>query len=305
VSGPVEDFAEQPQSDNRSPRDRPARSVKRLGVSTAGAVAAALVVATIMYFVGSDNPMLSPVSAAEAVKKAAADTSAAAKSGVIDTELLIDGEAQVWSTFSWNGNDVSLVDRQGPNRELRYVNGLYYETYGYSVPVPVGDTEHAGQWVHVTDYDNGGQPKGAATSAVESPNPLAWLAATRADLAGSGLMQLVAGVTGYHRFDNADGSVTYAGATNAATIKAMDLGLGGLPMAGRPSFEVHDTATRVDIKITVNAEGRVEQLILRWRLNQPAGATEWQFTSTYRELGTAAPIVAPDPSYTVTTDNRF
>jgi hypothetical protein len=284
---------------------RSVASSRRLRISTAGAVAAVVVVAAILYSTFSDTPLVSPAYAAEAVKKAAADTSVAALSGVIDTELRIDGEAQVRTTFAWNGEDVSLFNRNAPNSELRYVDGLYYETYGYSVPVETGDNVHAEQWVHVTDYDHGGQPAGAETSAVESPNPAAWLAAARTDLAGSGLIELVAGATGFTRTENSDGSATYVGATTVAAIQSLDLGLSGLPAASQPSFKVTDTSTRVDITVTVAVDGLIQQLMLGWTLDQPGEASKWEYVSTYRDLGTAAAIAAPDPAHTVTTDNRF
>jgi hypothetical protein len=305
VTSPVPGGAAGDRAAPRAPRTRPGGSAKRLGLYAAGAVIAAVIVAVVLAFGSGDSPLVSPAYAAEAVKKAAADTSAAAYSGVIDTEIVIDGEAQVRTTFAWNGDDVSLVDRNNTDSEVRYVGGLYFETYGYSVAVEIGDTEHAGQWVHVTGYDHGAQPANAANSAVEIPNPAQWLAAARTDLTGSGLLALVTGATGYKQSEGADGAVTYAGTTTVAAVQALDLGLSGLPIASQPSFKVNDPLTKVDIAVTVSDGGLIERLALSWTLDQPGENSHWEYSATYRDLGTAAAIEAPDPGHTVTTDYRF
>jgi hypothetical protein len=55
----------------------------------------------------------------------------------------------------------------------------------------------------------------------------------------------------------------------------------------------------------VGADGLIRELKLDWTLDLPGEATQWSYTTTYSELGTAALITAPDPAHTSTTDSRF
>ena len=284
----------------------PVRSRRRvLGLSAAGAavVIAGAVTAILLVTGGNAGLTVSPASAAEAVKKAAVATSAAAQSGVISTVLLIDGEAQVGNTISWNGDDLALMVQNDEQRQLRYVGGLYYETYGYSGGIEPGDAAHLGEWVHCTDYDNGGGAD-PGLFAVETPSPSQWLTAARTDLAGDGLVAVVSGAGGYTRSDSADGSVTYSGTTTVAAIQSQDWSLNGLPIASRPSFKVLDTNTPVVMRVTVGSDGLIRELKLDWTLDLPGEASVWSYTTTYSELGSASAIVAPDSDHTVTTDNR-
>lgn len=285
----------------------PARSRWRvLGLSAAGAVVfAGAAVAVILLVTGGNGGLtVSPANAAEAVKKAAADTSAAAQSGVINTVLLIDGEAQVSNTISWNGEDLALVVQNDEQRQLRYVGGLYYETYGYSILAGPGDTSRLGEWIHCTDYDNGGSAN-PGLSAVEAPSPSQWLNAARTDLAGDGLVAVVSGAGGYTQSANDDGSITYAGTTTVAAIQSQDWSLNGLPIASQPSFKVLDTNTPVAMRVSVGADGLIRELKLDWTLDLPGEASVWSYTTTYSELGSAPAVVAPDSDHTVTTDNRY
>ena len=286
----------------------PGRSVPRrrvLGLSAAAAVVlvGAAVGATLLFTGGSVSGP-TPAYAAEAVQKAAVDTSAAAQSGIIATVLAIGGEPQVGNTFAWNGGNLSLRVGDDPDRELRYVGGMYYETYGYSVPVGPGDAEHQGQWVHCTDYDNGSSPD-PGLSAVETPDPVRWLVAARSDLAGSGLVDLVSNAQDYAGVSGEDGSVTYSGTATIAAIQALDLGMNGLPVASQPSFKVRDPSTPITITVVVGPAGLIRELTLVWTFDEPVQNSVWNYTATYSDLGSAAPIVAPDPDHTVTTDNRF
>jgi hypothetical protein len=282
---------------------RPRRRTLGLSATALVVVAAGVVAAFMLLGGGNADLTVTPALAAEAVKKAAVDTSAAAESGTIDTVLLIDGEAQVANTVSWNGDDLSLVVQNDEQRQLRYVDGLYYETYGYSVGVAPGDKAHLGEWIHCTDYDNGGGGT-PGVRANEEANPTQWLAAARTDLAGSGLVALVTGASGYTQSANADGSTTYAGTTTVAAIESQDWSLNGLPMASQPSFKVLDTSTPVAMRVTVGAEGLIRELKLDWTLDLPGEASVWSYKSTYSELGSAPAIEAPQPDHTVTTDSR-
>jgi hypothetical protein len=290
---------------------RPFKPTKRLvGLSVGAAIAVAAAVVAAIFLVGGGTPGLSPTPAlaAEAVKKAALDTTAAAKSGIIETVLLIDDQAQVANRLSWNGDDVSLMFENDQQRQIRYVGGLYYETYGYAEPVALGDTSHEGDWFHVTSYDNGGSlvPEGAeGVSPNEQTAPALWLTATRTDLAGEGLVTFVTCAQGFTRTANDDGSVAYCATTSVAAIQSADWSLAGLPAASRPSFKVQDTSTPVTIKITVGTSGLIRELRLDWKLDIPGEARDWSYTSTYSELGTAPAITAPEPSHTVTTDSTF
>ena len=282
---------------------RPTKKLVGLSAGAAFAVVAAVIAAVLLLGGGNPNLTPSPALAAEAAKKAAVDTTAAAKSGVIETVLLIDGEAQVMNKISWNGDDLSLLVQNDEQRQIRYVDGLYYETYGYSMGIAPGDTTHEGQWIHVTQYDKGGT--GATQGlAIEQPAPAQWLTAARTDLAGEGLVELVTGAQGYTRSTGADDSVSYAATTTVAAIQSQDWGTAGLPVASQPSFKVQDTNTPVTITVTVGGDGLVRELKLDWTLDQPGEASSWSYKTTYSQLGMEPALTAPDASHTITTDTR-
>ena len=283
---------------------RPSKRLVGLSAGAAFAVAAAVVAAVLLL--GGGNPSLTPTPAlaAEAAKKAAVDTAAAAKSGVIETVLLIDGEAQVMNKISWNGNDLSLLVQNDAQRQIRYVDGLYYETSGYSVPIETGDSSQVDRWIHITSFDNDGTGN-MAGSAIEQPAPAQWLTAARTDLAGDGLTELVSGAQGYTQATNDDGSVSYSATTTVAAIQSQDWGLAGLPEASQPSFKVLDTSTPVAITVTVGADGLIRELKLDWTGDLPGEAFAWSYKTTYSQLGTAPAITAPDAGHTSTTDSRY
>jgi hypothetical protein len=285
-------------------RARPTRRLIGLSAGATFAVAAAVVAAVLLLGGGNPNLTPSPALAAEAAKKAAVDTTAAAKSGVIETVLLIDGEAQVMNKISWNGDDLSLLVQNDKQRQIRYVDGLYYETYGYSVPIATGDSSHVDQWIHITSFDNDGTGT-MAGSAIEQPAPAEWLTAARTDLAGDGLTELVSSAQGYTRAENTDGSVSYSATTTVAAIQSQDWSISGLPMANQPSFKVLDTSTPVAVVVTVGADGLIRELKLDWTLDLSGEASVWSYKTAYSQLGTAPAITAPDASRTITTDARY
>jgi hypothetical protein len=288
-------------------RSRAAHPSRRLvGLSAGAAVGVAVVVVAAVLLLGGGNPSLTPTPAlaAEAAKKAAVDTTTAAKSGVIKTVLLIDGEAQVMNRISWNGADLALLVQDDQQRQIRYVDGLYYETYGYAEAVEQGDTSHDGQWFHVTSYDDGSSVT-RVTAANEEPTPAQWLIAARTDLAGDGLVALVTEAQGFTRTTNDDGSVTYAATTTVAAIQSEDMSIAGLPVASQPSFKVKNLNTPVAVKVVVGGDGLIQELKLDWTLDLPGEASKWSYTTTYSDLGNAAAIEAPDPGHTATTDTRF
>ena len=285
-------------------RARPTRRLIGLSAGAAFAVAAAIVAAVLLLGGGNPNLTPSPDLAAEAARKAAVDTTAAAKSGVIETVLLIDGEAQVMNKISWNGDDLSLLVQNDEQRQIRYVDGLYYETSGYSVPIAIGDSGPVDQWIHITSFDNDGTGT-MAGSAIEQPAPAEWLTAARTDLAGDGLTELVSGAQGYTQAANTDGSVSYSATTTVAAIQSQDWSLSGLPMANQPSFKVLDTSTPVAVTVTVGADGLIRELKLDWTGDLPGEAFAWSYKTTYSQLGTAPVITAPDAGHTITTDTRY
>ena len=266
--------ASEPRPSSHTVRTRAARPTPRfIGLSAGAACAVAAIVVAGVLLLGGGNPGLTvtPAVAAEAAKKAAVDTSAAAGSGVISTVLMIDGEAQVMNRISWNGDDVSLLVQNDIQRQIRYVGGQYFETYGYSVPIEQGDTSHDGRWFHVTSYD-----KSVTTSttagAMEQPDPAAWLEAARTDLAGKDLVALITGARDFTQTADEDGSTTYAATTTVAAIQAADWSIAGLPSANQPSFKVQDTAAPVSIRLTVGSDGLIRELKLDWKLDLPGEA---------------------------------
>jgi hypothetical protein len=289
----------------RAPTRRPRRRV--LGLSAAGlAVIAAGVVAGAVLLAGGGQ-VVSPAYAAEAVKKAAADTSAAAHSGVIKTEFFYEfvdgGGDSAINTFSWNGDNVALIAQNDPQRQIRYVDGRYYQTYGYNGAPE--DNEHIDEWLYCTDYDEGGAGGADVNPAIETPNPVEWLIAARTDLAGEGLVQLIAAGEGYTQRVNDDGSTTYAGTVAIGILRDADFGAFGLNAASQPGFKVDDPNAPVSVQVTVGPEGLISQFRLDWRLDRPGEVVDFTYMAVYEQLGSAPEITAPNPEHTVTTDNPF
>jgi hypothetical protein len=284
------------------------RRLPRLRLSIAAAAAVFLLAGAIsaaMLIAGGPGGIdsIAPALAAEAVKKAAADTAAVDRSGIIDTTLMQDGAVALTRTFSWNGEDLA-VKAGGPDQgdpEFRYVDGCFYAK-DYFDP-------YDGQWHHYTDYDNGGGGQPTADGAYAGFVPGQLLSDSRSALVGSGLMDLVSGASGFTRTSSADGGQTFTGTLTIADLVACDLGLSGVPFACQPLVKMSGpgsdkqlqragSETPVSIEVTIGPSGLIETATLAYQLE----GVSLEYAVTYGQLGSAPAITAPDPDHTTTLD---
>ncbi|MBN1461301.1 MAG: hypothetical protein JXA57_17370 [Armatimonadetes bacterium] len=296
----------------------PARGRRRgplvWGLSTAGTAAVLAGVALgVMAFSGGGGPISpDPAYAAEAVRKAAVSTTAAAESGVVETVLsgLVstnDGEQAAYGakpemaqgvilsrTFAWNGEDLSISTsgQEGPY-ELRYVSGQFYEK-GYFVP----DSQ---TWFHRPDLDNGGGYRPNAAPAAEAFVPGEWLATYQAALVGSGLMDLITEVSGLKEVSSGDGGTTYTGTLPATELSTDSLALSGLLFASQPLDKLGqlDSAALVAAVVVVGSNGLIERAKLSYELE----GSPFTYQVSYSQLGSAPAVDAPDAAGTTTEDS--
>jgi hypothetical protein len=278
-----------------------------------------------------------PALAAEAVKKAVTDTAAAADSGVIRSVVSENGVTVQDKTFSWNGDDFAIQDarHESPNlntdkgngneesyAELRYVADKFYEMDWYITRIEARD----GKWYHCTLWDNGG--------AVDGFNPSEWLTEARSDLLGQGLVDLVTSASGFTQTLGDEEDRVYSGTLTLAQLAEHDVDLSGAPFAGSlmralltiaaPDAQAGDKfrdaiADRpVKIEVTVDANGLIKEASLAYSVGGekrdmfPEGSdkpipfltyrSDYVYTITYSQLGSAPAIAAPDAANTVTTD---
>jgi hypothetical protein len=276
------------------------RARRRLGVrlvaAGVGVIALAGAISGFLLFNGGDGGMTSvtPAFAAEAVKKAAADTAAAAGSGIIATTLM-QGDAIVLSrTFSWKDEDLAVKTGglgQGDS-EYRYVDGRFYAK-DYFDP-------YDGEWHHYVDYDNGGggdpAPDGAYTGFV----PAQLLSDSRSALLGSGLMDMVGSASGLTQNPTAEGGRSFTGSVTATKLLTYFAGLAGTPYASQPLLKLKaaDSKTPVSIVVVVDRKGLIQTATLGYEVQ----GTSFTYKVTYSDLGNAAAISAPDPARTTTIE---
>jgi hypothetical protein len=284
--------------------------------TAAAVVVLAGVITGVMLLTGGPTrgTNLTPALAAEAVKKAAADTAAAGRSGVVETILRgpvwqndgavaasgadpeIVEEVLISRTFSWNGEDLAITAGGGSGPyELRYVDGRFYEK-GYFVP-------EKQDWFHRSDLDDGGGYDPGPDAANEAFIPAKWLSEYRSALVGSGLMDLVSNVSGLTAVTLDDGSTTYTGTIAVGQLSTNSLGLSGVPFAGQPldKLRLFDSSSPVAVEVSVGEDGLVRRATLSYELEGSA----FRYQVTYSQLGTAPAIDAPDPSLTTTAESPF
>ncbi len=296
---------------------KPRWRTRRLTLAAAAVVVLAGAIATTTLVTGGPAGITSitPALAAEAVKKAAADTAAAGESGLVETALhglistndgaqaafgaepeLVEGVV-LSRTFAWNGEDLAITvgPEGGQAYELRYVDGRFYER-GYFVP----DRK---DWFHCPDFDDGSGYDPGPDAANEAFIPAEWLTDYRSALVGSGLMDLVSGVSGLAAVPSDDGGTTYTGTIPAGELSTTSLGLSGSPFAGQPLDKLHesDPASPIAVEVQVGADGLIRHARLAYELE----GNPFTYEVTYSQLGSAPAIDAPDPASTVTTDSPF
>ena len=268
----------------------------RLVAAGLGVIALAGAISGFLLFNGRESGVTSvtPAFAAEAVKKAAADTAAASGSGIIDTTLMQEGAIVLTRTFSWNGEDLA-VKWGGPGQgdpEYRYVDGRFYAK-DYFDP-------YDGEWHHYVDYDNRGGGEPAPDGAYAGFVPAKLLSDSRSSLFGSGLTDMVGSASGLTQSPTAEGGRSYTGLVTAAKLLKYFAGLAGAPYASQPLLKLKaaDSKTPVSIVVIVDRKGLIETATLGYEVQ----GTSFTYKVTYSDLGSAAAISAPDAAHTTTIE---
>jgi hypothetical protein len=253
-----------------------ARSPRRLGLSAAAAASAVVAAITAFVVLGSVGGGPGVESATAAFRQAATVTAASAeRSGTATVRITHDGGEWASSTIRWHGDDVS-ISRDSPARpgevgdEMRVVDGVLF------------GLDHHGDWMAL------GSPRSIVPDSGTTPDE--YIAAVREDLGGVTLQRFMNDMSGLTKTALDDGSSIYRG-TVAAGILARETGfkegqpIRVLPFGYVAHDEAADPASRLDVTVSVGAEGVVRQIAVTWGT--------WAYTVTYSELGTTAAPVAP------------
>ncbi|HET7855544.1 MAG TPA: hypothetical protein VFL41_03730 [Gaiellaceae bacterium] len=255
----------------------PGRAPRRRRLARAAAAGGALAVAAaVAALLTLGSPRRGPVGdAAAAVEKAATLTSGSAeRSGTAVVRITHDGKLWAGTTIQWNGADLALsqdapLRRGRPGGQLLVVDGTMYgiENGGWAVLGPPESID-----------------PGSGTT------PAEYLATVRQDVGGTTLRRIAGGVGGLTTRPLADGSTVYSG-TVAAGLIARESGfkegqaIRVLPFGYVAHGEASDPAALLDVAVTVNADGIVREIAVRW--------PGWTYTVAYNKLGSTSAPVAP------------
>ena len=246
-------------------------AVPAVGVSVAAVAIAAVVVA------GSLSGGPGAESAVAAFRQAATVTAASAeRSGTAVVRITHDGDEWASSTIRWHREDVSITRAaQLPYRkagdEMRVVDGVLF------------GLDHRGDWLAM------GSPRNIDPDSGTTPDE--YLAAVREDVGGVTLQRFTNDPSGLTRTALADGSSVFRGTVSAGLL-ARETGfkegqaIRVLPFGYVAHDEAADPSSRLDVTVSVGADGVLREVVVSW---DPA----WTYTVTYSELGTTAAPVAP------------
>jgi hypothetical protein len=264
----------------------PTAAVERRGdrqllrISLAGGLAAAAV-AVAALAVGSLGGAPGVESATAAVKRAAAATAASAQASGTVAVRITHGD-QVWATTTirWNGNDIA-IGRDHPDRagrvgtEMLVVDGVLY---GLDID---------GGWV--------AQGSPSAIDPDSGTTPSEYLAAVREDIGGATLPRISRAMTGLTVRQLGDGTTVYGGRVAAGLI-ARETGfkegqtIRVFPFGYVAHDEAADPAASLDVAVAVGHDDLVRSIVVTWG----TGASAWNYAVTYSDLGSTAPIAAPE-----------
>jgi hypothetical protein len=243
-----------------------------------GVLVAAAMVATFLTFGGPGGGRVESASAA--VRNAARATAeSAGSSGTVTVEITYGGEVWAGKTVSWYGGDLAAVDNSRPpssESEMRVVDGMLY-----------GLDPFDGGWIELGPSDSIDPDSGT------TPNEL--LAVTQADVTGDTLEAITEGMSGLATEQLGDGSTVYRGTVRAGSV-APETGfkegqhIRVFPFGYVAHDEAADASAQLDAAVTVGADGLIQELMVTWG----SGESTWVYTVTYRDLGTTAPIEAPE-----------
>ena len=256
-----------------------ARSRRRfVALPAVGASLAAVAVAAVVAVGSLSGPGAN--SAVAAFREAATVTAASAeRSGTASVRITHNDEEWASSTIRWHGDDVSItrdaLSRPGKvGDEMRVVDGVLF------------GLDHRGGWLVM------GSPRNIVPDSGTTPDE--YLAAVREDVGGVTLQRFTNDLSGLTRTALDDGSSVYRG-TVAAGLLARETGfkegqaIRVLPFGYVAHDEAADPTSRLDVLVSVGADGVLRQIVVTWG----TAASSWVYTVTYSELGATAALVAP------------
>ena len=143
-----------------------------------------------------------------------------------------------------------------------------------------------GRWIELGSPDSIDPDSGTTPAEI--------LAATQADIDGTTLGRITAGMTDLTTRRLDDGSTVYSG-TVAAGLVATEAGfkegehIRVFPFGSVAQDEASDPAAPIEVAITVGADGLIRRLQADWG----GGGSVWTYSVTYSDLGSTARIIAP------------
>jgi hypothetical protein len=208
-------------------------------------------------------------------------------------KMTVGGQPWAGKTVQWHGEDIAITDDAGPSRPASFEDPGPGEPRGVRVVDGVlygPDLDHG--WVNLGDPSHIDPDSGTT--------PAETMAAIREDVDGATLDRLADGMSGWTTDGQADGSTVYRG-TAAAGLVAPETGVKEgetirvLPFGYVAHDDAEDPSAPLDVAITVGADGLVREIAVAWG----TGATAWTYTVSYHDLGTTAPIEAPEDAVSI------
>jgi hypothetical protein len=207
--------------------------------------------------------------AVAAVERAATVSAASAeRSGTAVVRITQNGEQWAGTTIRWHGSDLALSTDRAPGA-LLVVDGMMYAI-------------EDGAWVEL------GPPESIDPGS--GTTPAEYLAAVREDVGGATLRRFAKSVGALTTQPLADGSTVYSGQVAAGLI-ARESGfkegqaIRVFPFGYVAHGEAANPAALLDVAVTVDADGFVRELAVRW--------PGWVYSVTYSKLGATPAPVAP------------
>jgi hypothetical protein len=265
-----------------APRARTRRSPSAwlrpaIGIPTAAATVAVIVVAALAVGSPGGSPAVSPAAAIEQAVTVSAQ--AAEDSGTVAIEITQDGALWGSRMVRWNGSDVSIT-RADPgsqeSRDLLVVGGILYG--------PDPETEDG--WIELGDPANIDPDSGTT--------PDEYLATVRADVGGDTFRRITEAMADLTTSPGGDGSTVYQGTVPAGVLAPETGTKEGVPIRVLPygyvaHDEAEDPAAPVAVSITVRADGTIAEIHATW-----GGASSWSYRLTFSDLGSTPAPTAPD-----------
>jgi hypothetical protein len=242
---------------------------RRVGrIAAAGALVAVATGAAALLALGS--PRGGTVEDAVAAVERAATVSAASaeRSGTAVVRITQNGEPWAGTSIRWHGSDLALSTDRAPGG-LLVVDGMMYAI-------------EEGAWVEL------GPPESIDPGS--GTTPAEYLAAVREDVGGATLRRFAKSVGELTTQPLADGSTVYSGQVAAGLI-ARESGfkegqaIRVFPFGYVAHGEAANPAALLDVAVTVDREGFVRELAVRW--------PGWVYSVTYSKLGATPAPVAP------------